>query len=235
MNTEHTRRWSVLLIGLILVAASLGMASAAPVKVVEGTPVHVRLMERVGSGDMTENAAVPMEVAEDVLGPSHEVLIAKGSPVVATIRRSSREEFLGKPGELAFSVEATHAINGARIPLRGSVSRRGENTAFFSPAALLARGRNVKLKKGSTYIVVVDRDTMVDPAVPSTAIDPPASHTSASASSGTSQSKRMIVLLANGDKISGMTDGLQGATITLVTAYGTLNIPASEVIRLSEW
>jgi hypothetical protein len=45
----------------------------------------------------------------------------------------------------------------------------------------------------------------------------------------------MIVLLANGDKISGMTDGLQGAVITLVTAYGTLNIPASEVIRLSEW
>lgn len=220
------------LLPLLAAALALGLgsvASAAPVKLVEGTPVRVRLLERVGSGDMTENAAVPMEVVEDVLGPSHEVLIAKGSPVIATIRRSAREEFLGKPGELAFSIEATHAVNGARIPLRGSVARRGENTAFLSPAALLSRGRNVKLKKGTAYIAVVDRDTIVDPEVPSTAVDAPVSDPQARPGS-----KFAFILLKNGDHVSGTTDGLQDTTVTLVTAYGTLKIPASDIIKYSE-
>jgi hypothetical protein len=229
MIVRHSRGWSALRVGLTFVALGMSTASAAPVKLVEGTAVRVRITERIGSGDMKEDAPVPMEVAADVFGPSHELLIAKGAPVVATIRRSAHEDFLGKPGELAFTIDATHAVNGSRIPLRGDVARRGRNTAYFGLGAVFARGGNVKLKKGTTYTALVDRDTIIDPSTQCTTVETPVADVPVKASA-----KRLTLQLKNGDKISGATDGLRDNVYTVVTSYGTLTIPVSDVISYSE-
>jgi hypothetical protein len=137
-------------------------AGAHPTTIPEGTPIKIKVVSTVGSGDHSEGSYVPMAVAESVVAKTGEVLIEQDSPVVAVVEKSTREGLLGKPGSLTLSVKSTIAIDGAKVVLSGQIARRGKNT-LGGPAGLLSRGRNVKLEKGKTFTVVIAETAAVDP------------------------------------------------------------------------
>jgi hypothetical protein len=208
---------------MLVLSLSGTAAFAAPVTLLRGAKVKICLSERVASGDSQPGAPVPMEMAEDVLGPQKQVLIAKGTPVVGFIERSKGEGSLGKPGSLAFTIKETTAVDGTKVPLDGTISRRGRNNAWALGWNLFARGNNVKLKKGKQFTAILAEETVIDP-------DKKQDRT---ATSTPAPGKMLTFTLKNGDKITGTMDGLADGVYHISTKAGALKISAADVSGIS--
>lgn len=145
-------------------------APAAAIAIPEGTPVQVRLLQDLKSGQARKGEQVRLEVVSDVLGADRVVLIPKGTPVVGAVTRSSGRKMFGKPGKLEFDIEYIRLTDQDRIPLRSTpTSARGRNNAgaaiatavLLAPIAVLVKGREVTVKTGREFGVFVDRQTEV--------------------------------------------------------------------------
>jgi hypothetical protein len=212
------------LLTLFLLATSLAAsAPAAPVKLSEGATLRVRLLETLVSGSKKKGEEIRFETVDDVLGPQHEVLVAKGSPVSGTITRSSGRGMFGKPGKLEFTIDRAHAIDGTKISLRATESKSGRNNSgaaittavlLFVPA-LFIHGRDVKIEPGKEFVVFVNDDAMIDPEKKPDSVAAPG--------------KTLTFTLKNGDKITGTMDGFADGIYTITTKSGTVKVPASDV------
>ncbi|MCE5198098.1 CsgG/HfaB family protein [bacterium] len=161
----------VLLVVCMLVVACT-VVSAAPVNLAERTTVKVALLETLVSGQGKPNDEVNFELREDIYGPNRELLATKGTPAYGHIIRTKKRGMFGRSGKLEFSCDYTKAVDGTKIPLRGSEVRSGKGNggAMLATAALLTvvgvfiNGRDVTINKGTELTAYVDQDTMIDPA-----------------------------------------------------------------------
>jgi hypothetical protein len=239
MMTKMTssRASSALWLAAALAITSAGTASAAQVKLSERTSVRVRLLETLVSGGKKKGEEVRFEVVEDVLGPQHEVLISRGTPVFGTIQRSSGRGMFGKPGKLEISVDKTHAADGTKVPLRATEAKSGRNNSgaaiatavLLAPIALFVHGRDVRMEKGKELVAFVDEDVLIDPSKAATA-----SSASTASTSATATGKLLVIQLKNGDKITGTIDGLQDGVYSVTTSSGTLKIAQADVTSITE-
>ena len=101
-----------------LPVASLPLTSNDKIVLPERTEVRVRLQEDLKSGANKEGEEVPFVVAADVYGPNHILLIPAGANAYGKVTKSSRRDWLGKPGKLAFSCDYVFTSDGTHIPLR---------------------------------------------------------------------------------------------------------------------
>jgi hypothetical protein len=98
-------------------------------------------------------------------------VIRAGSSAVGHVVAVGRKGFLGRSGKLGLSVDYTMAVDGSRIRLRGQPTVAGGDnravtaaaTATWGPAALLMRGWDAELNKGTAMNAYVDGDQSVNP------------------------------------------------------------------------
>jgi len=161
-----------------LQALSLSL-QATPVKLGERTPVKVAVKETLTSGEGKVGDEIAFELREDLCGPSRELLAKKGAPAYGKLLRTKRRGAFGRPGKLDLTCDYVVAVDGTRIPLRGTETRaqsgKGNVTAtvittvLLGPLGLLVHGRDVTINKGTEFTMYVDADTAVDPdKVPTT-------------------------------------------------------------------
>jgi hypothetical protein len=109
--------------------------SFRPVLLLAATLVAVPLSAQTGqSGERAREAAnsstqgqkVAFHLPADYSEFGH-VLIASGTPVRGTVAHVARRSAGGNPGTVTVSVESLRAVDGTRVPLRGTTKVSGKN------------------------------------------------------------------------------------------------------------
>jgi hypothetical protein len=101
--------------------------AVSTVRLLDGTPVPVRLVTVIDSERFTNGDPIPFEVLRDVVFDG-AVVIERGTPATGAVVRARRTHvgFLQHHAELSFTFSQTTARDGQVIRLRASVVR-GEN------------------------------------------------------------------------------------------------------------
>ena len=152
----------------MLMALPRQLLTSEPATVPDGTPVHLYLMTDLNSKKNKPGDAVEFRVKDDVnVGESW--VIRAGSSAVGHVVSVGHKGFVGRSGKLGLSIDYAVAADGTRIRLRGEPSVAGGNnrsvtaaaTATWGPPALLMRGWDAELNKGTVMNAYVDGDQMV--------------------------------------------------------------------------
>ncbi len=123
------------------------------------TPVLVKSEGVYDSGSLQAGSEIDFSVVSDVSSDMGKVVIKAGTPVTAkvvSVRKSGR---IGKPGKIAVGGFSTKAINGANVPLSGSVAIQGKSKMGLSialsliviPFFLLMKGKDTQIMPGAQY------------------------------------------------------------------------------------
>lgn len=143
------------------------------VTLAEGQQIQLRLADDLRSNSSRVGQTVRFFTTHAVRGPNGQVLIPAGARAGGHVTEVRRARRLGRKGVLNFSVDYVIAADGTRVPLRAARTvssnnrgRRGTIGAaaiMVSPAALLIRGRNITVKKGTTFNAFIDRRAQIRP------------------------------------------------------------------------
>lgn len=190
------------------------------------------LMDKLRSGDSKKNDRVNYKVDEDVLDKNGKVLIKKGTPAYGTVLNSRRSGMWGKRGALDVSVEYTSAIDGQRVALRANKEKRGGGSkSLMTAGAILVawplafcKGSNVSIDPGTTFVAYVDDNLKIGIELNSTIEQNKDNENHAQ----TAVSDKLLVL-NNGDRISGQILGLQNGIYSIKTKMGTFNVKENEI------
>ena len=97
-----------------------------PVVIPAGTPLTVAIDEDLSSASVNQGQQVAFHLPADYSEFGH-VLIASGSSVRGTVSHVARRSAGGNPGTVTVSVTSVRAVDGTRIPLRGTTKVKGKN------------------------------------------------------------------------------------------------------------
>ncbi len=106
--------------------AAANSSTQMPVIIPAGTPLTVALDEDLSSATVTQGQQVQFHLPADYSEFGH-VLIASGTTVRGTVAHVARRSAGGNPGTVTLSVTSVRAVDGTRIPLRGTTKVSGKN------------------------------------------------------------------------------------------------------------
>jgi len=171
------KRLSVVVSLLVPMAGiTCATAVAAPVKLADGTPVNLRLMQTLKSGAVDVGAPVALECADTVLAPEGGVLIANKAQASGQVTASQKPSYFGQPGKLDFTIVNVKTADGKLVPLRFSMGERGKDKMwdtialmyFVSGWFFFLKGEAVVYPQGMELVTYVDapEGVMVEPGPP---------------------------------------------------------------------
>ncbi len=151
--------------------AAANSTTQMPVIIPAGTPLTVALDQDLSSDGVNDGQQVPFHLASDYSEFGH-VLISQGTPVMGTVQHVARRSAGGKPGAVTLQVTSVRAVDGTRIPLRGTTKSVGK--ARQGQAAALGvltlgigatkKGLNANIASGTQFTVFTDtKRTVVVP------------------------------------------------------------------------
>ncbi|MDD3012346.1 MAG: hypothetical protein PHC34_01415 [Candidatus Gastranaerophilales bacterium] len=158
---------------LILVFINLGFCQVSfgsDVILENGTKIRLKLVDKVSSGLNQEGDEVNFTVAEDIkLGDL--VLIKEGARATGIISELINRGRVGKAGKLTINLDYAKAVNGKKVPLNGTIVKKGEDKVFLSvglaillpvfPFGLMFRGYDATLPAGYQVQTRTDRDVKI--------------------------------------------------------------------------
>jgi len=216
------------------ITAPAAAVPAGKVDVPEGTQVHVSLLKNLKSGGNKAGEEVPFEVAKDIYGPGHVLLIAADTPAFGKVVESSRRGMFGKSGKLKFSIDYILAADKTQIPLRADaqiVRGRDNRTASIATAILLApiaifiNGKDVSVNKGQDFVMYVNTDTITQ----SPLIAPSPSAAPAADVPAAAPATQSLFLLTDGTQVQGTLTSFDGSQYIVATSQGTRTLKASDI------
>lgn len=191
--------------------------------------VKLILLEKQRSGDSKRHSRVNYKVDEDVTDKNGNILIRKGTPAYGTVLNSRRAGMLGRRGSLDVSVDYTTAVDGQKVNLRSSKEKLGSgNKGLITAGALLVawplafcKGSNVTIDAGTTFVAYVNDS--VDVKIPER------TQTGVDEKNDQPVAPDKIVILKNGDRITGSILSMNGGIYKIRTPLGELNVAEKEV------
>jgi hypothetical protein len=108
-------------------------------------------------------------VAEDVR-VNAVVVIRKGTSARGEVVKAEKAYYIGQAGKIGITVASTTAVDGQKVPLKGSLTREGQDKtmtsaaggAFICPLALLMKGETAQIPTGSQISAYVDNNVTVN-------------------------------------------------------------------------
>lgn len=158
------------IIPFIAIAIPAGsIANPDQVKLVNGTPVVLRLTEEVNSNTHNVNDIVHLEVARNVTVDG-KIVIKNGTPATATITLLEKSGMAGEGGNVQISLDSTKSVDGQRIPLRANVTHEGKDEKGLAigggviccPLLLLMKGKHAVIPQGTEIKSYAEADMMID-------------------------------------------------------------------------
>jgi hypothetical protein len=151
--------------------AAANSSTQMPVIIPAGTPLTVALDQDLSSDGVNDGQQVPFHLVSDYSEFGH-VLISQGTPVMGTVQHVARRSAGGKPGAVTLQVTSVRAVDGTKIPLRGTTKQVGK--ARQGQAAALGvltlgigatkKGLNANIASGTQFTVFTDtKRTVVVP------------------------------------------------------------------------
>lgn len=133
-----------------------------------GTPIVLRNNETINSAAINIGSTVSFTVVNDVR-VNDKVVVKAGSVADAQISYSKRKNYAGIAGEMVVSDFSVHAVDGTYIPLRATLSSRGEDKVglsvglgfFLCVLFLLIKGEDAIIPSGTTKSVYTMSDVTI--------------------------------------------------------------------------
>lgn len=143
------------------------LASAATVKVPEGTEMMIRFNDKLSSGTNSQGDQFSITLDESVKLPDGTV-IPRGYRGKGEVTDAKKKGFMGQAGELNIRLNYLK-VGDTRIHLRANKGGEGKGamgatialTVLFGPLGLLKRGHDIEIQPGQTLTAYVDEDTAV--------------------------------------------------------------------------
>jgi hypothetical protein len=140
-------------------------ATARTIKIPDGTPLRLSLMDTLSSATNSVDDPIGFEVTEDVK-VGDVVVFPRGVAARGHVVEVEPKKRMGRAGKLNFSVDNVKAADGTNVRLRASSMRKGEEksgtvivgTVLLSPLFLIMRGKDVNIPKGTNFTAYVDGD-----------------------------------------------------------------------------
>lgn len=134
-----------------------------------GTPIVLKNMETINSSAINIGSTVTFTVVNDVK-VNDKIVIKAGSVADAQISYSKRKNYAGIGGEIVVSDFSVHAVDGTYIPLRATLSSRGEDKVglsvglgfFLCVLFLLIKGEDAIIPAGTTKSVYTMSDVTIN-------------------------------------------------------------------------
>lgn len=134
-----------------------------------GTPIVLRNMETINSSNITNGSSVMFTVINDVV-VDDKVLIKAGSIVNAQVNYAKKKNYAGVAGEITISDFAAKAVDGTYVPLRATLSSKGEEKMGLSIGLgvvicilfLLIQGDDAVIPAGTTKSVYTIMDVQIN-------------------------------------------------------------------------
>jgi hypothetical protein len=170
----------IVLAGALLAPAPLASQSAT-VKIPDGTPVRLALLDSLSSATNHADDAVNFEVTEEIrIGPA--IAIPRGATARGHVVEAEAKRRMGRAGKLNFTVDYVKAPDGSNVRLRASSARQGQEksgtvivgTVLVSPLFLLMRGKDIEIPRGTAINAYVDGDREVSLGGVGTSLPPAA-------------------------------------------------------------
>ena len=149
-------------------AAAANSRTVMPVVIPAGTPLTVAIDEDLSSASATQGQRVSFHLTSDYSEFGH-VLIAQGTPVRGTVAHVARRSAGGNPGALTIQVTSVRAVDGTRIPLRGTTKAVGKKRQGQAAAlgvltlgiGATKKGLSAAISAGTEYTVFTDAQRTV--------------------------------------------------------------------------
>lgn len=134
-----------------------------------GTPIVLRNMEAINSSNITNGTSVMFTVVNDVV-VDDKVVIKAGAVVDAQVNYAKKKNYAGVAGEITVSDFAVKAVDGTYIPLRATMSSKGEEKMGLSIGLgllicvlfLLIQGEDAVIPAGTTKSVYTMMDMKIN-------------------------------------------------------------------------
>lgn len=152
-------------------AAAANSTTNMPVVIPAGTPLTVVIDQDLSSASVNQGDSVAFHLASDYSEFGH-VLIKEGTPVKGNIAHVARRAAGGNPGALTVQVTSVRAVDGTRIPLRGTTKTVGKGRQSQAAALGLLtlgigatkKGLSANIASGTQFTVFTDvKRTIVVP------------------------------------------------------------------------
>lgn len=164
----------VLQISLVLALGRVAFASphepgARTITIPDGTPIHLYLMDDLDSKKAKNGDTIRFKARVAVQVSDLEV-IAVDAPITGHVGAVGRSSFAGHSGKLGLLIDYAIAIDGSKIPLRGEATLKGGSngavtaaaTVYYGPAALLIRGWDAEIHRGTMLNAYVNGDQIIN-------------------------------------------------------------------------
>jgi hypothetical protein len=152
-------------------AAAPAQQTAAILK--DGTPMKLRLLNKLDSHTAKDGDEIPFDVVNDVVVGGVTVL-RRGSSVTGVVTQATSSKTMGRAGKLSFTINDVQLRNGGKVPVRAFNRTSGENRAgevvalmlempiASAPFFLLIHGTNTSFPRGTEITAFVNGDLRLD-------------------------------------------------------------------------
>lgn len=129
-----------------------------PFTLLQGTPVHVRILKPLSSATAHIGDAVEFEVLDDVLLDG-VVIIAKGAKATGNTSEVETKKHFGHDGKVSFIITSVRLTNNESAPVRCYHEAFGTNTNTpNSTLPQLGSGKDATIPQGSEFTAQIDGD-----------------------------------------------------------------------------
>lgn len=152
-------------------AAAANSRTQMPVIIPAGTPLTVAIDQDLSSASVNQGQQISFHLTSDYSEFGH-VLISQGTAVHGTVAHVARRSAGGNPGTLTVQVTSVRAVDGTKIPLRGTDKAVGKNRQGQAAAlgvltlgiGATKKGLSAVIASGTQFTVFTDaKRTIVVP------------------------------------------------------------------------
>jgi hypothetical protein len=156
------------LLQLIILPLLHATQSAPPISMLlDGTPVHMVLMDDLSDNKAKVGDAVRFKVRENVVVHGH-IVIVTGTVATGHVTKISKSGLFGKSGNITLHIDAVSAADGTPIRLRGAPGVAGGKGGALTAVSATWFGPDARMAVGTMMNAFVDGDQAV-PASSATA------------------------------------------------------------------
>jgi len=158
--------------------AAVSVPDGAPILLMDGTPIKIRLNRTMSSADASVGQPVDFTVTEDV-SVNGTIVIPKGSAAMGKVTEAQPKRRMGRAGKLEIVLTYVRLADTETVPVRAVKEVKGKNAAvgmtvgivatglLFFPAAplfLLMKGKDITVPEGAEVVAYVDGDRKLEAA-----------------------------------------------------------------------
>ena len=135
----------------------------------DGTPLKLRLLNKLDSKTAKNGEEIPFDVVNDVVVGGVTVL-RRGAPATGVVTQATGSKTMGRAGRLSFTIDPIKLQNGADVPVRAFNRTSGENRTgemiadmlvvpiAAAPFFLLIHGTDTVFPRGTEITAFVNGD-----------------------------------------------------------------------------